>query len=353
MNSDDFDLTPVDALTDDDTPAELPWLWDGYLMPGDVALLTSRGKLGKTTLLGGLLRALGTGEPFLGRQVRPGRVWVMSEEPQRLWAERVRSRPFGPHVHILTRPSRRRPTPQRWEELIDRATAARAAGELDLFVVDPLASFLPTRSEANATSVLDALGPLHRLTAAGACVLLLHHPRKKPAEAGNSARGSTAFTGFVDVTMELSRYSRLNSDARRRRLFAVSRRPVTPTRLEYEWDAASGEFRVVEDQPERQFQENWEAVMGVLREHTGHLTHAEILQLWPEEMERPGRASLFRWLNKAHERKLVRRSGRGVTNDPWRYWLETDADRERDRLAEEFSRRVQLEELPPLRGMWD
>ena len=67
-----------------------------------------------------------------------------------------------------------------------------AGGGLDLLVVDPLASFLPGRCESDAASLLEALHPLHRLTARGAAVLLLHHPRKKSAEAGSMARGSGA-----------------------------------------------------------------------------------------------------------------------------------------------------------------
>jgi len=344
MTADDFEPIPFDTLTDDDTPADLPWLWDGYLMPGDMALLTAPPKSGKTTLLTGLLRALGRGEAFLGRSVRPGRVWVVSEEPKRLWAERNRIHPVGPHARLLPRPFPDGPTPDRWSRLIDAALADRP----DLCVVDTFAHFLPG-SESDAGTVRDFLRLLRRFSSAGGCVLLLHHPRKREAERGRTARGSGALPGFVDVVMEIDRYSRLDSDVRRRRLFARSRRPDTPPRLDYEWDAASNEFRLVEDQPQRQFQENREAVLGVLREFGVPLTHAEILQRWPEELERPGRVTLFRWLNKAHEQKLVRRSGRGRANDPWRYWLETDADRERDRLNELFT----LPPLPELRGWND
>ena len=106
-----------------------------------------------------------------------------------------------------------RPTPEDWSDLIDRAVEASAAGRLDLVVVDPLASFLPGRCESDAASLLEALRPLHRLTAAGMAVLLLHHPRKKKSEAGCSARGSGALLGFVDTSVELSRYSPMPTDA--------------------------------------------------------------------------------------------------------------------------------------------
>ena len=166
------------------------WLWDGFLMPGDLTLLTSQWKTGKTTLLAGLLQRLGTGEPFLNRATRQARAWVLSEESESHWADRLRRMPVGPHAQLLSRPFHGRPTPEDWSDLIDRAVDESAAGQLDLVVVDPLASFLPGRCESNAATLLEALQPLHRLTAAGMAVLLLHHPRKKKSEAGSSARGS-------------------------------------------------------------------------------------------------------------------------------------------------------------------
>ena len=53
-------------------------------------------------------------------------------------------------------------------------------------------------------------------TFAGGAAFLLHHPRKKAAEAGSSARGSGALLGFADVTVELTRFGRLKSDSHRR-----------------------------------------------------------------------------------------------------------------------------------------
>ena len=70
MPHNDLRPIPLDATVLGIAPEPTPWLWDGYLKPGDITLLTSQWKTGKTTLLTGLLRHLGTGEPFLGRLVR-------------------------------------------------------------------------------------------------------------------------------------------------------------------------------------------------------------------------------------------------------------------------------------------
>jgi hypothetical protein len=50
--------------------------------------------------------------------------------------------------------------------------------------------------------------------------------------------------------------------------------------------------------------------------------------------------TLYGWLNRAFEQKLLRRSGFGVKDDPYRYRLENEDDAYYDRG-----------ELPPLRDL--
>ncbi len=317
------------------------WLWHGFLFPGDVTLLTSLWKAGKTTLLAGLLRQLGEGGMFLGRAVRPGRALVVSEESAAQWADRMRQIPIGAHVQLLARPFRGRPSVEEWNALIDDAQTMRARGELDLFVVDPLASFLPGRCESDAATLLEALQPLHALATEGVAVLLLHHPRKKPSEPGSSARGSGALLGFVDIVLELSRFSRLKTDARRRQIIALSRKPETPERLGYEWDGAAGGFTSLDDPRTRQFEENWAQLLLILQKRKRAVTHLELRKDWPADQEQPGVTSLYEWLNRATEQKRVRREGSGTRLDPWRYRLRTELDEQYDLL--------ELPPLPPLR----
>lgn len=342
----------LDRLLTETNPTPVDWLWHGYLRPGEVTLLTSRWKTGKTTLLAGLLRALGSGQPFLDLATRPGRAWVISEEHDDLWRDRVRAYPIGNHVDLFPRPFRGRPTPAEWSDLIDSAADARIAGELDLVVVDPLASFLPGHCESNAAALLDALHPLHRLTSAGAAVLLLHHPRKKEAEAGESARGSGALSGFADVLLELSRYGKLKTDAHRRLLVARSRRPETPERLAYEWDATTGEFRTVIDPRDRQLAENWATVEKVLADRGEYMSCAEIAANWPDDAASPNVVTLYRWLHAAHAKKTLKRDGAGTKGDPYRFRLRTKEDDEYDNFPVPQLDDVVLPRLPDLWG-WD
>ena len=96
--------------------------------------------------------------------------------------------------------------------------------------------------------------------------------------------------------------------------------------MSYELVPTTGEFRAVADVRERQFEENWQVVAGVLRGRTAAATHKEIRAAWPADADRPSESVLYDWLNHAHAKKLVRREGHGANIKPWRYRLENADD---------------------------
>jgi hypothetical protein len=51
------------------------------------------------------------------------------------------------------------------------------------------------------------------------------------------------------------------------------------------------------------------------------LTRAELLEDWPECFPPPKSVTLWRWLDQAFDRGLVRRDGAGTRTDPHRYFL--------------------------------
>src|SRR5207245_2095316 len=122
MSSKSFISLQMDQLGNAGTngPA-IDWLWHGYLARGNLTLLTSLWKTGKTTLLTGLLQRLAAGGEFLGHRCVPARALVVSEESREHWAERVRTMPIGPHARLLARPFAARPTSAEWRDLIEHA----------------------------------------------------------------------------------------------------------------------------------------------------------------------------------------------------------------------------------------
>src|SRR5580765_7218724 len=94
-------ITPfaLQEVWDKDVAAASPqssadWILPGFIARGNMTLLTSLWKSGKTTLLTHLLARRGTGKPLLDRPVAPGKSVVITEEPRAFWAERCRQFDF-------------------------------------------------------------------------------------------------------------------------------------------------------------------------------------------------------------------------------------------------------------------
>jgi hypothetical protein len=300
--------------------ARADWLWRGYLVPGGITLLTSLWKAGKTTLLSVLLHRMKTGGLLAGEPLAAGRAVIVSEEDPTLWERRSRSLDFGGHVSFLCRPFRGKPTPAEWRALIDSLAALRREGGVDLAVIDPLAAFVPGRDENTAGMMLEALLPLQSLTAAGMAVLLLHHPRRQSSAPGQMARGSGALSGHVEVILEMTTLSAEPGD-RRRRLQGFSRFAETPADRVIELNAEGTDYVSLGDMAEQEFIRGWPQLRLVLTGARDKLTRREIVAEWPPDQERPSDTTLWRWLERAADRNLLRREGAGHSKEPFRYWL--------------------------------
>jgi hypothetical protein len=329
----------------DRTPAPTDWLWAGYLAPGHITLLTSPWKAGKTTLLAALLARLGPGGTFAGRPVRAAKAVVVSEEGAQLWRARCNRFDFGSHVCFFCRPFRIRPSSADWVALLDQMLELHRDHRFELAVFDPLAQFLPARSENNADLMLEALAPLERLTADGLAVLLLHHPRKQASADGEWARGSGALSGHADILIEMKYFGSAAADDRRRKLLAYSRFEETPRRLVIELNDAGTDYHSLGDQEDEEFNRGWRLLLPVLAGASDKLTRAAIRADWPDP-EPPAEITLYRWLERARAAGHVLRDGTGRKNDPYRYWLPGQEPKwEAARRAEEDPELKPLEEI--------
>jgi hypothetical protein len=276
-----------------------------------------------------------------GGAVRAGSAVVLSEEDKAQWAGRARRLGIGPHVGLLSRPfGGARPDPAGWQALLDHLAAHRRARGLDLVVVDSLASFFPGRTESDAGTILDMLRPLRDLTAAGVAVLILHHPRRARAPAGQTARGSRALGESMDILMEMGGLSGPADDDRRRKLAAFSRHPDTPRRLVIELNADGTDYAALGGDTAAEFDDGRQVLLWVLADAAGKRTRAELLEGWPADYKKPDAATLWRWLDRAVKDGRVMASGTGRANSPFRYWLPA--------IEAKWSEPYRLPELPPL-----
>jgi hypothetical protein len=312
-------LWGIDSLVTDAT-ASPRWLWHGYLAPGAVTLLTSRWKSGKTTLAAVLLAKLGVGGQLAGLPLAAGKAVVVSEESRDLWYRRHQKLNFGDHLGWICRPFPGKPRLDEWHSFIDQLAALSDQRGLNLAVIDPLASFLPARNENNASSMLEALTPLQRLTNRGLSVLVMHHPSKDDPPIGQAARGSGALSGYVDILMEMRFCPNAPDDDRRRRLYAFSRFDDTPRQRLIELTADGTDYLSHGTFEEDDFATQWQTVQAILAAAPGALSRADIRRFWPHAQV-PDATTICRWLERAVALGLVCKDGRGLRNHPFRYRL--------------------------------
>jgi hypothetical protein len=207
------------------------WLCRGILAPGQLTLLTSLWKSGKTTLLSILLARMKDGGQLLGLPVRPAKVLVLSEESLDLWAMRQRRLDFGEHIGLISRPFAAKPASSDWRALIDHAGNILGADGGRLLVVDTVASLMPAGVETNADCMAGALAPLRLLAEHGIAVWLMHHPHKGKSRAGQWSRGTGSLPASVDIVLEMQAWRADDLYDRRRLLCGHSRFDETPRQL--------------------------------------------------------------------------------------------------------------------------
>jgi hypothetical protein len=224
---------PIDTLAAklENVPDEPEWTWDSYLAPCSVTLLAGRPKVGKSTLVFGLMTALEHGAELLDRPTRAAGVLLLSEEREGTLAEKRQRFNLDGEIHLLMRHEvNGRP----WPEVVAEAVAYCQEHGLGVLVVDTFDKWTGLKGDAenNAGSVIEALEPLLAAAGAGLAVLIVAHQRKSFGDFGEAVRGSNALTGGVDVVLELERP---RSDALAgdgvRQLKAVSRYASTPEEL--------------------------------------------------------------------------------------------------------------------------
>ena len=307
-------LSVGDELTGSD-----PWLWHGYLAPGQITLLTAQWKSGKTTLLSILFARLKLGGELAGLKVAPAKPIVLSEETRQQWRPRHRRVDLS-HVYFICRPLAGKPSLDQWVDLLKQVAELRRCHGFELLAIDTLSRFLPQGAEANVDASLKALHALERLTSDGMSVLLTHHPSKGRTVAGQASRGSGALCGEVDVLIEMSNCSGA-ADDRRRRLLAFSRSEETPVQRVIELSEDGADYGVCAAHAADDFSASWHALRLVLEDAPDKLDRRQVHAAWPGDYLRPDESTLWRWLERAVALGLVRRQGSGRKADPFRYWL--------------------------------
>lgn len=214
------------------TPDRPEWIVEGMLVAGAITELDGKAKLaGKSTFAASLVRAVLEDESFLNRETRPGPVVWLTEEHDATFRQTLRRCRLEHHDDLVV--LRYADTiGTDWAEVVHQARREASKHHAVLLVVDTLPRFagLAGDEENSAGAAMVAMDPLILAAGDGLAVLASRHDRRSGGEVGESGRGSTAFTGSVDIVLHLSR---LGGEGRAniRQLDGIGRFDGIPDRL--------------------------------------------------------------------------------------------------------------------------
>jgi AAA domain len=303
------------------TPEHIEWVVRPWIASGAVTMVIGKVKAaGKTTLLTLMARAAIKGEPFMGELTKKTRVVYLCEQPTVSFKQALKRAGLlkSNQITILFRKDViGRSWPEVVKETIDQCKRLGAF----LLIVDTLSPFagLSGTSENEAGRALEVLEPLQEATAAGIGVAIAQHERKAGGDVEESGRGSTAFAGYVDVLLSLSR-PKGHARSNLRVLKALSRFDETPEEL------------VIELTEDGYIQRG--AVRGIAEEDAHAAIVAAVPKVRSEAMTMEqlvaathiSRTTAQRATEQLVDMSDLRVTGKGTRGDPKRYWGENSDD---------------------------
>lgn len=188
-----------------DMPDEVvPYRLTGLLPIGARVLLSAQAKVGKTTLVGNLVRALVDGVPFLGRyeMARPlvGTVMVIDTEMNRLQLRRwLREQGITntDQVHVISLIGKAHTFDLRVPKLMEHWTNELVRCKAEIVIIDPLKPILDSLALSERADTGLITTPFTALKEA-ACIselILTHHSGHN----GERARGDSSLRGWPEV----------------------------------------------------------------------------------------------------------------------------------------------------------
>jgi hypothetical protein len=319
----EFKPVPIEELGPSLPP---DWVWTGFAAKGFTTLLTGMWKGGKSTLVGWLLHDLIHGGGLIPNPSNI-KTLIISEESSAMWARRRDDMKLNNSVHLSCRPFKGKPTKAEWFETLKRIAEHVRTDKYDLVIFDTLGSLWPLENENDAAEVMSVILPTHEITAAGAALILIHHPRKGDGPEGQGSRGSGALPSDADILVELHCHAPGNAKDRRRVLKCRSRFDETPpeTVLELQDDG----YIVLGDKAETNHADRKKIIEGLLPADPPGKTVEELVTAWPTKPA-PGKRTIAGDLEHGVNDGKWDKKGDGVKNDPVRYFLKPKFDSRRD-----------------------
>lgn len=309
------------GLTTTDEP---DWLCRGFVATQAITEIDGKVKAaGKTTFALHLVAAILHGEPFMGYATSPCKTVYLTEQqpaPFREALERAGLLQTGPDLRIVFR---REVGHLAWPDLIAALVADATHDGYMLLVIDTLAKLAGIRDENDAAAAAAAMVPLQDAAHDGMAVVVCRHERKGGGSVGESARGSSAFSGDVDVIVQLRRPEG-NQPSNRRVIETLSRYTETPEKVVVE--LVDEGYVLLGEAEAVAIADALRIVSALLGGEFGRLETGVTVD---ELVEASGlaRTTVQRAIRELRKRGEVAESGRGIRGNPYRYSMEKESNR--------------------------
>jgi len=215
-----------------ETPEAIEWLSKPYVVIGGITELDGKVKLGgKSTFATYMCRAILDGAAFMGEVTTKSPIVYLTEQPASSWRLSLqRAGLLGRDDFHSLYFNRIRGIS--WQVVADESVAYCKKVGAKLLVVDTLSQFAGVAGdgENDAGSALTAMAPLQEAAGQGIAVLILRHDRKSGGLVGESGRGSSAWSGAVDIVMSIRRPEG-NTKKTLRTIHAIGRFDETPEEM--------------------------------------------------------------------------------------------------------------------------
>lgn len=268
----------ITELTEDQSKVD--WIWEGYLAKGHLTFFSALWKVGKSTLISYLLKAIQEKKEFAGLPVVPTKVLILSEESETIWARRREDLDLTGDIYLYCRPTKIKLDNRQWLTLLESNAKFCTDKGIGLFVIDTISTFWPVRDEGNNPEIDGALLPLNVFFEKGICVMIVHHFRKSGGDQGTATRGGGSIGSRADILVEYNRLDSQNPNDTQRILRSYSRFEETPPELVV--DLVNGEFIPRGTRSEVSKEAKMQNVLRILEDQSD-LTIKEITDAWDIE----------------------------------------------------------------------
>ncbi len=304
-----FHPQDLDTLLASATP-DITWLWEPFIPTEALVLLSAYMKVGKSTMMYGLISSILKGVDFLGYRTTKTNILILAvEESERDVRNRLLNFNVTEGLGLFVHVGRMIPSPENYS-MLRRFCQDKQIG---LIVVDTLSTYISVEDENNNSEVLRAVQPLLDIAHTDKIsVVMVHHNNKGEGDGGKGIRGASSLFGLVDQALIL-RYQGSHK-GRFRKLETLGRYDETPREVVFEMDT---------DYTYRAIGSEADALLNVIqlevREVLLSLGEAQTLVQLGEQL--PSRKL------KAIQKALsplpgwMKREGLGVKGDPYRYSL--------------------------------